>query len=121
MHVKRAHPGSAGITPDPPTEIASGRRQGTDKNIPGRFIRGAFDSGGNSSSPDEPHWTEPTIQRRQPPLERVDIDPVSDTPIVMKIVASSLCWRNVQPSFSDIALPAGVRLAGLPFEVAAGA
>ncbi len=48
-----------------------------------------FDSDGNSTAPDDPHWTELTIQRRQPPLERVDIDPVSDSPLVLKIVASS--------------------------------
>ena len=41
VHVKEALLGSAGITGNPPTEIASGRRQGTDENIPGRFLRGA--------------------------------------------------------------------------------
>jgi hypothetical protein len=48
-----------------------------------------FDSDGNSTAPDDAHWTELIIQRRQPPLERVDIDPVSDSPLVLRIVASS--------------------------------
>jgi hypothetical protein len=34
-------------------------------------------------------WTELTVQRRVPPEERVDIDPVSEDPLVLKVVASS--------------------------------
>ena len=48
-----------------------------------------FDSDGDSASPDDRHWTELTLERRVPPAERVDIDPVSETPLVLKVVSSS--------------------------------
>ena len=48
-----------------------------------------FDSDGDSTSPNDPQWKELTVERRMPPGERVDIDPVSEVPLVLKIVASS--------------------------------
>jgi hypothetical protein len=48
-----------------------------------------FDSDGDSSSPDDGHWKELTVERRVPPTERVDIDPVSETPLVLRVVSSS--------------------------------
>ena len=48
-----------------------------------------FDSDGDSASPGDVHWRELTVERRVPPSERVDIDPVSETPLVLKVVASS--------------------------------
>jgi hypothetical protein len=48
-----------------------------------------FDSDGDSTSPSDLHWKELTVERRVPPGERIDIDPVSDVPLVLKVVASS--------------------------------
>ena len=48
-----------------------------------------FDSDGDSSSPGDPQWKELTVEQRLPPGERVDIDLVSDVPLVLKVVASS--------------------------------
>ena len=48
-----------------------------------------FDSDGNSTFPQDGSWTELTIQRRPDYLERVDIDPVSVHPLVLKVYSSS--------------------------------
>jgi hypothetical protein len=48
-----------------------------------------FDSDGNSVTPDDPTWTELTVILRKTPEERVDIDPASDTPLVLKVVSES--------------------------------
>lgn len=40
-----------------------------------------FDSDGDSASPDGSEWTELTVERRQGPAERVDIDRVSERPL----------------------------------------
>jgi hypothetical protein len=48
-----------------------------------------FDSDGNSTSPDDPNWTELTLERRDGPLERVDIYVSTEVPLVLKVVASS--------------------------------
>jgi hypothetical protein len=50
-----------------------------------------FDSDGNSSDPSDTNWTELTVQARPDPddLNRVDVDPVSESPLVLKVVSSS--------------------------------
>src|SRR5688572_28275412 len=48
-----------------------------------------FDSDGDRRSPNDRDWRELTLERRIPPFERLDIDPISDTPLVLKVVASS--------------------------------
>lgn len=48
-----------------------------------------FDSDGDSTSPDDRRWKELTVELRTSPSERVDIDPVSETPLILKVVASS--------------------------------
>lgn len=48
-----------------------------------------FDSDGDSRYPGDTAWTELTIQRRPRCNERVDIDPVSESPLVLKVSASS--------------------------------
>ena len=48
-----------------------------------------FDSDGDCVSPDDQYWKQLTIERRVPPSERIDIHSVSDTPLVLKVVASS--------------------------------
>ena len=48
-----------------------------------------FDSDGNSSTLGDTSWTELTIQRRPNYDERVDIDPISEDPLVLKLVSSS--------------------------------
>ena len=50
-----------------------------------------FDSDGNSSAPNDTNWTELTVQARPDPddLNRVDVDPVSESPLVLKVVSSS--------------------------------
>jgi hypothetical protein len=48
-----------------------------------------FDSDGNSNRPDDTSWTELTIQRRATFDERIDIDQVSEDPLVLKIASSS--------------------------------
>lgn len=48
-----------------------------------------FDSDGNSESPGDSSWTELTIALRPECKQRVDIDPVCDSPLVLKVVSSS--------------------------------
>ena len=48
-----------------------------------------FDSDGNSSYLGDTSWTELTIQLRPEYEQRVDIDPVSDDPLVLKVSSSS--------------------------------
>lgn len=48
-----------------------------------------FDSDGNSATSDDRNWTELTVILRKTPSERVDIDPVSDRPLVLKVVSES--------------------------------
>ena len=49
------------------------------------------DTEGNSSDPNDSNWTELTVQARPDPddLSRVDVVPVSESPLVLKVVASS--------------------------------
>jgi hypothetical protein len=58
-----------------------------------------FDSDGDSASPDDRQWTELTVERRRPPLERVDIDPISETPLVLKVTASSAALARLAAEF----------------------
>ena len=44
-----------------------------------------FDSDGNSETPGDPNWTELTVIRRPSYDQRVDIDPVLEAPLVLKI------------------------------------
>jgi hypothetical protein len=46
-----------------------------------------FDSDGNADV--DPNWTELTLTRRPNYDERVDIDPVSENPLVLKIISST--------------------------------
>lgn len=49
-----------------------------------------FDSDGNSfAGPNDPNWTELTIIRRPDHEERVEIDPISDSPLILKIRSST--------------------------------
>lgn len=48
-----------------------------------------FDSDGNSSEAGDTRWTELTVILRPGYVERVDIDPVSDDPLVLKVVSAS--------------------------------
>jgi hypothetical protein len=48
-----------------------------------------FDSDGNSRTPDDREWTELTIIRRDHSGERVNVDPVSDAPLILRVVAQS--------------------------------
>src|SRR5688572_21284889 len=48
-----------------------------------------FDSDGDSRTSDDPNWTELTVIRRGEGSERIDIDPVSDSPLVLKVVSES--------------------------------
>lgn len=44
-----------------------------------------FDSDGDSRSAQDGDWTELTLERPGYPEERVDIDPVSTDPLVLKV------------------------------------
>lgn len=46
-----------------------------------------FDSDGNADT--HPNWTELTVTRRPDYDERVDIDPISEDPLVLKISSST--------------------------------
>jgi hypothetical protein len=48
-----------------------------------------FDSDGNSASAEDTNWTQLTISKRPECEERVDVDPVSEAPLVLKIVSTS--------------------------------
>lgn len=48
-----------------------------------------FDSDGDSRYSSDTAWTELTIQRRPHSDERVDIDPVSVSPLVLRVSATS--------------------------------
>ena len=48
-----------------------------------------FDSDGNSTTPSDTNWTELTVQLRPDCIERVDIDPVCNDPLVLKIASES--------------------------------
>jgi hypothetical protein len=48
-----------------------------------------FDSDGDSRTPDDPNWTELTVIRRGGDSERVDVNPVSESPLVLKVVSES--------------------------------
>lgn len=48
-----------------------------------------FDSDGNSETPADVNWTELTLIRRPNHDERVDIDPVSEDPLVLKISSAT--------------------------------
>ncbi len=57
-----------------------------------------FDSDGNSRHPNDDQWTELTVIRRPTNSERLDIDPVSENPLVLKIssTSSSLARKGAQ-------------------------
>jgi hypothetical protein len=44
-----------------------------------------FDSDGNSLEPQSTNWTELTLQLRPRYSERVDVDPVSESPLILAI------------------------------------
>jgi hypothetical protein len=48
-----------------------------------------FDSDGNSAALEDRNWTELTVVRRDHPVERIDIDPVSEEPLVLKVVSDT--------------------------------
>lgn len=47
-----------------------------------------FDSDGDSRTPDDRNWTELTVIRRGD-SERVDVDPVSESPLELRVVSES--------------------------------
>jgi hypothetical protein len=51
----------------------------------------SVDTDGNSSDPTDTNWTELTARLRTDPngVSRIDVDPVSETPLVLKVVGSS--------------------------------
>ena len=58
-----------------------------------------IDSDGNSDTPEDNGWTELSLfLRGAPSLEQVDIDPISESPLVLKIQSPSqvLCERVAQ-------------------------
>ena len=53
-----------------------------------RFLWGAdidFDSDGNSTSLEDGTWTELTVVDRRNGVDRVDVDPVEDEPLIMNV------------------------------------
>ena len=46
-----------------------------------------FDSDGNSDTADSVSWTELTLEKRPQPGQRIDIDPVSSDPLVLKVIS----------------------------------
>jgi hypothetical protein len=48
-----------------------------------------FDSDGNSASAEDPNWTELTVIRRPEHIDRVDVDPVSESPLVLRVSSPS--------------------------------
>lgn len=57
-----------------------------------------IDSDGNSKTPDDLQWTELTLILRGNPKQRVDIDPISDVPLILAVRSShqSLCRMAVE-------------------------
>jgi len=47
------------------------------------------DSDGNATSPDDQNWTELTVENRQIRRSRVDVDPVSEQPLVLEVRADN--------------------------------
>jgi hypothetical protein len=52
-----------------------------------------IDSDGNSNTSDDRQWTELTVILRSDPEQRVDIDPISNDPLILAVRSShqSLC------------------------------
>ncbi len=48
-----------------------------------------FDSDGDSETPEDPNWTELTLERRDASGERIDVDPVVPEPLTLKVVSES--------------------------------
>ena len=48
-----------------------------------------IDSDGNSRRPDDHDWTELTVSRRPECIERVDVGPVSEAPLILKVRSES--------------------------------
>ena len=64
-----------------------------------------IDSDGNSEYPADNRWTELTLEHRRLPNERVDVDPVSSSPLVLKVTASNgALARRVAEFLRDKAL-----------------
>lgn len=57
-----------------------------------------IDSDGDSDTPDDRHWTELTIVLRSDPGQRVDIDPISNDPLILAVRSShqSLCEQAAE-------------------------
>ena len=49
-----------------------------------------LDSDGDSRTADDQEWTELTLEQREGSRERVDVDPVSEQPLVLEVCSSSL-------------------------------
>ena len=56
------------------------------------------DSDGNSRSPDDREWTELTVILRSDTEQRVDVDPISNDPLVLRVHSSNqlLCYRAAE-------------------------
>ena len=52
-----------------------------------------IDSDGNSDTPDDRQWTELTVILRSDPVQRVNINPISNDPLILSVRSShqSLC------------------------------
>ena len=48
-----------------------------------------IDSDGNSSTPEDESWTELSLMLRSDPSQQLDIDPVQESPLILKVVAST--------------------------------
>ncbi len=62
------------------------------RNIVAEYLWGAgceFDSDGNSETPDDASWTKLTLALRATG-ERIDIDPVSARPLILKVCGESM-------------------------------
>ena len=57
-----------------------------------------FDSDGDSSTPGDRQWTELTVCLRSSPEQRIDIDPLSNDPLVLLVRSSdqSLCQQAAE-------------------------
>ena len=49
-----------------------------------------IDSDGDSATPEDPNWTELTVIKRPDYEERVDVDRVSSTPLILNVRSTSL-------------------------------
>jgi hypothetical protein len=56
-----------------------------------KYLRGAvdYDSDGDSVEPESTNWTELTLINRRDETQRIDVDPISETPLLPEIRSES--------------------------------